>query len=973
MRLQVGSVPMGFAGAPCNNGIISYSTVDFCLYGAQACNPAFLPTVDCPPSAGPAWELIGSVSYTPATVWSEIVISFTAPYDVNAIMLGPPCVLPSGYNGSPCNNYFLMDGLELEEIEVIDELDLVMDGIPCNSEFSLSASIAHFGGTWQWYYNGVAIPGQEEEQLLLKDNNYLSGIYTVTYTYNGECVSEEIEVNFDTPGQGQEEVFLCPGQSVLCAGQKFYQEGIYEVTISTDEGCDSIVECTVLPYEVPPPTPAYQELCYPANLLYCDELLTESGQYEIPCTNWLGCDSLILLDLVILQPEAVILPPDSLACDSTLSVILDGSHSPPVILPGGTTNFQWSGPPGGLTGPTNNAIAMAKKPGQYCLTVTFAGVQISCSDTSCVVVEQGSGLPVAPSILAPDLLCDSNSIQATGLWSGLDTTTQLVWQISPDAPFTVTHDTSFLLINPLYAQYEICLTAVNECGASAPSCHTIYLGQKNVQYSSFSTCDPAAVGKDTLFLQNQHGCDSLVITETVLLPSSSNAVQLFTCDPAQAGLDTLHLTNQAGCDSTVYVTTIYTGVYQESQTVQICGSGIPWSDTLIVTSGPCDSLFITQYQYTPLDTTLLSGTTCQASQAGTFVQVIPDQTGCDSTVILTVTLVPSDTTLVEGVTCDKANEVYDIQTLTNQWGCDSTVWTSIIYMGIDTQYVYLTSCDPAQTGITTQILTGGYCDTVQVTETTWVPFTESRDTITLCLSNGPASDTTILVGQSGCDSLVIRSYQYTNLTAEVDIDPERCAGDADGQLTVSQIGGGTGPYELRSGTGPWQSATTMGDLVPLVVQASQALQQVQWTATDELSCATCVNAVLGPVSASQTVNVQGWSVDGCPGSDQLEVLVRPRVEVYIPNSFSPNDDGINDWFTVFSNEEGLIVKNLAIFDRWGNALYHQEALSVNDPAQGWDGQFRGAIMDPGVYIYVIELLRSDGTVQIVKGDVTILR
>ncbi|MBK7344295.1 MAG: gliding motility-associated C-terminal domain-containing protein [Saprospiraceae bacterium] len=414
----------------------------------------------------------------------------------------------------------------------------------------------------------------------------------------------------------------------------------------------------------------------------------------------------------------------------------------------------------------------------------------------------------------------------------------------------------------------------------------------------------------------------------------------------------------------------------------------------------------------------MTGTTCQASQAGTFVQVIPDQTDCDSTVILTVTLVPSDTTLVEGVTCDKANEVYDIQTLTNQWGCDSTVWTSIIYIGIDTQYVYQTSCDPAQTGITTEILTGGYCDTVKVTETTWVPFTESRDTITLCLTNGPALDTTILVGQSGCDSLVIRSYQYTNLTAEVDIEPERCAGDADGQLTVDQIGGGTAPYPFRTGTGPWQSATTfsnlapgvyalevrdandciltltglvvdagttltldagpdrevkMGDLVPLVVQASQALQQVQWTATDELSCGTCVNAVLGPVSASQTVNVLGWSVDGCPGSDQLEVLVRPRVDIYIPNSFSPNDDGINDWFTVFSNEEGVVVRNLAIYDRWGNALFSQGDLPVNDPSAGWDGRFRGDRLDPGVYVYVVEIEHSDGSLHLLKGDIAIVR
>ncbi|MBK7344296.1 MAG: DUF642 domain-containing protein [Saprospiraceae bacterium] len=123
---------------------------------------------------------------------------------------------------------------------------------------------------------------------------------------------------------------------------------------------------------------------------------------------------------------------------------------------------------------------------------------------------------------------------------------------------------------------EVTFVATDGCGNSIETFGFFYqVNSSDTLYQIGWSCDPAAIGEDTLFLQNQHGCDSLVITETVLLPSSSNAVQLFTCDPAQAGLDTLHLTNQAGCDSTVYVTTIYTGVYQESQTVQICGSGIP--------------------------------------------------------------------------------------------------------------------------------------------------------------------------------------------------------------------------------------------------------------------------------------------------------------------------------------------------------------------------------------------------------------
>ncbi|MCF8239487.1 MAG: gliding motility-associated C-terminal domain-containing protein [Saprospiraceae bacterium] len=532
------------------------------------------------------------------------------------------------------------------------------------------------------------------------------------------------------------------------------------------------------------------------------------------------------------------------------------------------------------------------------------------------------------------------------------------------------------------------------------------------------TCDPNLVGLDTLIIQNQYGCDSLVITQTDLLPSSTKNIQLYTCDPSEAGLDTLYLTNQYGCDSIVYLNTTYTGIYQETNQVFLCGKGIPYSDTVTIISGPCDSLFITDYGYYPLDTIWQMGTTCQTVLAGIFVLVFPDANGCDSTVITNVILLPSDTTLVEGVTCNPAEEVNDIQTLSNQWGCDSTVFTSIMYIGVDTQFVQKTSCDPAQVGVVIQTIPGSFCDTIRVTETTWVAFTESRDTLTLCQTSGPASDTLFLTNQSGCDSLVIRAYQYTDLSADVEIVSEHCAGDADGEITVTQVLGGTMPYQYRLGSGPWQSGTlfsdlapgiysieivdgndcalllsglavsagstltldagpdreaSVGDLINLSVQSNLALQQVQWASKDVLACPTCTTTLLGPLTESQTVQVSGWSVDGCPGSDQINVLVKSRIKVFIPNSFSPNDDGINDFFTVYSDEDEIVVRNLAIYDRWGNALFSQSDLPVNDPSAGWDGRFRGDRLDPGVYVYVVEIEFPDGSLQLFKGDIAIVR
>ncbi|HRW76821.1 MAG TPA: gliding motility-associated C-terminal domain-containing protein, partial [Saprospiraceae bacterium] len=164
-----------------------------------------------------------------------------------------------------------------------------------------------------------------------------------------------------------------------------------------------------------------------------------------------------------------------------------------------------------------------------------------------------------------------------------------------------------------------------------------------------------------------------------------------------------------------------------------------------------------------------------------------------------------------------------------------------------------------------------------------------------------------------------------------------------------------------------------GEVIDLSAQTTQSLAQVQWTATDPLSCPGCLQTTLGPLTTNQTVIVTGWTQEGCSDTDALEVILKTRGNIFIPNSFTPNNDGINDVFSVYGNDQVLQVRNLAIFDRWGNALYSRSDLPINDPSAGWDGTFRDEVMDPGVYVYVVEVELVDGSVRLFKGDVTLVR
>jgi len=67
------------------------------------------------------------------------------------------------------------------------------------------------------------------------------------------------------------------------------------------------------------------------------------------------------------------------------------------------------------------------------------------------------------------------------------------------------------------------------------------------------------------------------------------------------------------------------------------------------------------------------------------------------------------------------------------------------------------------------------------------------------------------------------------------------------------------------------------------------------------------------------------------------------------------------------------IRQLQVYDRWGDQMAVFNNIVPNDPARGWDGRFRGKEMNPGVYVWWAEVEYSDGTTEIFKGDVTIVR
>lgn len=154
-----------------------------------------------------------------------------------------------------------------------------------------------------------------------------------------------------------------------------------------------------------------------------------------------------------------------------------------------------------------------------------------------------------------------------------------------------------------------------------------------------------------------------------------------------------------------------------------------------------------------------------------------------------------------------------------------------------------------------------------------------------------------------------------------------------------------------------------------LVNANQNVSY-EWFPTEGLSCTNCPNPIASPTSSiAYTVVVTNES--GCTNTETVYVQVIPKDDLFIPNAFSPNGDGVNDFFTVFAGDNVSEIKTLRVFDRWGAEVFSNQRFSPNMETEGWNGLFKGKVMGIGVYIYFVEVVYIDGSTKIKKGDLSI--
>ena len=153
-----------------------------------------------------------------------------------------------------------------------------------------------------------------------------------------------------------------------------------------------------------------------------------------------------------------------------------------------------------------------------------------------------------------------------------------------------------------------------------------------------------------------------------------------------------------------------------------------------------------------------------------------------------------------------------------------------------------------------------------------------------------------------------------------------------------------------------------------IAPVSGDLVSYNWSAKDSLSCTECAVTTLSAIE-SQVVYVEGKNQYGCAAKDSMKIHILncDPASIFVPNTFTPNNDGTNDKLYVRSRTLSQL-EYFRLFNRWGAIVFETKNVS-----EGWDGNINGRVAEQGVYVYQISGKCENGYDVATSGTVTLIR
>lgn len=793
---------------------------------------------------------------------------------------------------------------------------------------------------------GFLCPGESEVVNGVEYNeNNLSSRDTLPGASANGCDSV-IQVNFTLleHKQGIYSPILCPGQFVLVGGNRYDESnptGMEILPGQASNGCDSIVEISLV-YEQVRVGDLELPICPGGSFVYRGEVYTEmnpTGQVLLPGGASNGCDSLINISISLLpEPEG-----------DLVFMVCRGES---VTYNGVTYNEQ---------NPTGQQRLISQA-SNGCDSLVNISLEFRPEPSSDVILDICPGGSIMYNGETFDEQNPTGEIRFPGMGSnGCDSVVLISVNVLPEPTSNVVLD--------------IC-----------PGGSAMYNG------TTYSEQNPS--GQERLPGMGSNGCDSLVAISINVLQEPSSSIVLDICPGGSA----------------MYNGTTYSEQNPAGQE-RLAGMGSNGCDSLVdvsinILTEPMGSFSTT---ICPNETLTFNGSIYdQQNPSGTERLVGQAANGCDSIVTVQLSFFPEargtlDQQLCTGQQFVLNGEVFDENrpngevTLSGMSsnGCDSIVFVQLSFVSEITETISDQFCEGDEIVVNgtrynisnpsgTERIPGGSvegCDSVIIVDLTF-------KTLAATFSAESPSCPNTFDGRILVETLGVPSENYTYSVNSGNFIPANAA-----PFYIDGLGAGTqririrdedgcefqynidvpGPAGLDLDLGP-NLAILPGDqpiLSPVVLSFTPVT--ISWEPSQYLSCSDCLSPMVVGLTQTETFTLTLEDANGCIVTDQITVFINSEVNIFVPNAFTPNGDGVNDAFNVTGNELIEVVRRLTIFDRWGVAVYDVSNLPVGDPAAGWDGLINGKKALPGVYAWSAEILLLNGETRILNGDVTLLR
>jgi gliding motility-associated-like protein len=790
------------------------------------------------------------------------------------------------------------------------------------------------------------------ESLMVNGTTYgagnLSGVEVLSGAAANGCDSL-ISISVEVLDQAVAvfEPTLCPGESLTVNGIVYDelnpggQDTLFGGAIN---GCDSILQIN-LSFDTLGTNMLMQTLCPGESLIINGNVYDEgnpTGSELLPGASANGCDSVIIVALTFLQADtnqiaSTLCPDESLTINGTLYDAANPTGFE--IIPGGSENGCDSLISIDLTfeAPVTAILSQTLCPGG---SVTVGGTVYDAANPAGTEVLTGaaengcdSTVNIMLSFFPGDTaqliqtLCPGESLMVNGTVYDAANPTGL--EVLPNA--TVNGCDSLIMVDLSFEEAAEGTLALSLCeGASVEVNGTVY-----------DEANPN--GTELLSGAAENGCDSLVVIDLTFQPAVT--AELSAPGSICPG-DSLELTiNLTGADSFAFNLNDDNGVVEV-----FTGAG----NSITVTVAPATT--------TTYSLTNLAGT-------GNFCPPI----------------------LPEPLTIEVA-----------QTGAALTATSD--YNGFEV------SCADATDGRVEVVANGG---------TPPYTYQWSNGAVSPVLESLAAGVYTVTINDAGgCESEAsIELVAPSGVLLEAAAVDANCLQENSGQIIIDTVLGGIAPYQYQLNDATPVSIGTLP-----VLQSNLAAGTYELLLTDANGCQASQSLLVSPAeplflelgedeeirlgeSVQLSIDVQNfdiagftWQPDtlsslepvvmpeetttyrltaqdaaGCTATDFITVIVEKTRNVYAPNVFSPNDDGRNDYFTLFAGPDVVGLKSFQIYNRWGEQVFVGGAQALNNELLGWDGRHRGEPMDPGVFVFYAEVEFVDGHVELIKGDFVLMR